>query len=61
MNNFYCFNPATDLGGGEWPVVAAYHDEPLVLPTKPSKAMRGFEAHLTHLIADFIETYGDEA
>lgn len=60
VDNFYCFNPKVDLGGGEWPVVAAYHDEPLVLATKATKHDRRFDQHLTARIDEFIDTYRDE-
>jgi hypothetical protein len=60
VDNFHCFNPLVDLGDGEWPVVTAYHDEELALPTEPTGNDRTFEAHLVAVIDKFIEIYGDE-
>lgn len=54
VDDFFCFDPTTDLGDGEFAVGAAYHDSPIEWHDMT------FDAHLVQCIDDFIETYADE-
>jgi hypothetical protein len=60
VDNFFCFNPHVDLGGGELAVAAFYHDAPFALGRKKHPRDVGFAKHIVECIASFMKTYADE-